>query len=309
MSDPLLLTLSPISQNKTEYLPPTEQNPLQLATTIQPLFPRQIALPFDRQRQSNTIANKILVSTVLALLLLISGGFFYYFGISQPARQHIHTAATASSKIDKQTLLYLTATSGSPALDNSLNHNDSTISWTESTSPEGNSCSFRDEAYYATALQPGLYPCLAQGNDFSNLTDFTYQAQMTIIQGNQGGLIFRSNTIDQNNYPFSTNYYLFSIESDGHYNLSYQGDKSRIILKRDTTTAIQMGLNHPNLLTVIASGSKLALYINKQYIVTVSDTNRNSGMLGVFAQKSDHDTEIAFRNVQLWSLDGKSLLL
>ena len=137
---------------------------------------------------------------------------------------------------------------------------------------------------------------------------------MTITQGDGGGLIFRSDAIDQNNYPFSTHSYLFSVGSNGHYSLSYgsigctcQNATKLVPLKQGTNPAIQTGPNSSNLLTVIADGHTIFLYINKQYVTTVSDTNRNYGMIGVFAQKNNHDTEIAFRNAQIWNLAGKSL--
>ncbi len=318
MSDPLMLASSPTPPNKEVYQLPTEQNPQQLATTIpphQPLPSTQPVVLFGRQ-QHNPMS-KIILGIVLALLLLSGSGLFYYFGVQQPARQRTHTTATASPKINSQTRLYLTATSGSPALNSSLNDNDSAISWVETTSREGNACAFRDGAYYATVLQPqpGIYPCLAQGTDFSNLTDFTYQVQMTITQGNEGGLIFRSDAIDQNNYPFSTHYYLFSVGSNGHYNLSYgnnlgctcQNTTKLVPLKQGTNPAIQTGPNSTNLLTVIADGHTIFLYINKHYITTVNDQSRSTGLIGIFAQKDDQNTEIAFRNAQIWNLAGKSL--
>src|SRR5581483_5080947 len=99
-----------------------------------------------------------------------------------------------------------------------------------------------------------------------------------------GGLLFRSD-------DSGTSYYLFSIESDGHYELSYRSSTGLKSLKRETSTAIQTGLNRPNLLTVIASGDRIALYINQHAIATITDTNRNSGFIGVFAQKSNQNTE------------------
>jgi serine/threonine protein kinase len=309
VSNPRMPVSPPPPQSRQVHLSSADQHPLQQATTIppyQPLLPTQPALPGPRRQQSR-IMSKIILSIVLALLLLSGSGLFYYFGVMQPPKQH--ATATASSKnISPQAKLYLTASSNSPALNDSLNHYDATINWVEvPSSPDGKICTFRDGAYYATALQQGISPCLVQGSDFSNLSDFTYQVQMTITQGDEGGLIFRSDAIDQNNYPLSTSYYLFSVGSDGHYSLSYQTTKNLVSLKHGTSSAIQVGLNNPNLLTVIAHGNTLVLYINKTYVTTVTDHTRSSGMIGVFAQNNNNVTDIAFRNAQLWNLQGQSL--
>jgi serine/threonine protein kinase len=311
ISDPLILAPTPTAPDQEVYQVATEKNPLQLASTIPPrlpLAPTQPALPFGH-RQHNSAVSKIIMGIMLVLLLLSGSGLLYYFAVIQPAKQRIHTTATASASIDSRTKLYLAAISGNTVLNDALNHNDATTTnWVENTSsPDGKTCAFRDGAYYATALQQGLSPCLVQGSNFSDLSDFAYQVQMTIIQGNEGGLVFRSDAIDPNHYPFSTNYYLFSVGSDGHYSLSYQNTKNLVSLKRDTSSAIQVGLNNPNLLTVIAHGNTIILYINKKYVTTVSDHSRSSGLIGVFAQKNSHDTDIAFRNAQAWDLTGQSL--
>ena len=83
-----------------------------------------------------------------------------------------------------------------------------------SNSGEG-SCSFKDNAYHATAQQPDyLYACFAATPNFSN---FAYQVQMTILQGDYGGIIFRANGAN-------SKYYYFRVSKDGAYDLSVSHD-------------------------------------------------------------------------------------
>jgi hypothetical protein len=223
---------------------------------------------------------------------------FYYTKGVRPTQLHFRPPATIPATVNSTTQRYITATNGSPSLDDLLNQNDAD-NWTEFTAPQGGGCAFREGAYYSTVLQKATLPCLAQGTDFS---DFAYQVQMTITTGDEGGLIFRSNEIDPNNPPFSTNYYLFTISHDGHYSLSYQGDKSKVQLTSGFSPAIKTGLNQPNLLTVIARGSNISLYVNRRYIASVTDNNRSSGLIGVFAQNDGNLTDVAFSNAQVWNL-------
>jgi hypothetical protein len=235
----------------------------------------------------------------LALLILGGSGLFYYTRIVQPAQLQARAQATALASTSSTTQLYVTATNGTPDLDSSLNLNDPSWNWVEYAGSQSGSCVFREGAYYSTVTQKGSYSCLAQGTDVSN---FAYQVQMTIVTGDKGGLIFRSDNIDQNSYPFSTNYYFLSISHNGDYNLYYHSDKPPVQLASGSDSAIKMGLNQPNLLTVIARGSNISVYVNKHYITSVSDSTRGSGLVGVFALSNGNPTDVRFSNAQQWSL-------
>ena len=233
--------------------------------------------------------------SILALLIIGASGF--YAITSRSTNLHPRAISIGTAKVSSTTQLYLTATSGNISLNDPLSQNDIN-NWVEYIPPQGGGCAFRGGAYYSTALQKDIQPCLAQGPDFN---DIAYQVQMTISTGDEGGLIFRSDDINPNNYPSSTNYYLFGIRNDGHYSLSYHSNQPSVLLASGSSSAIKTGLNQPNLLTVIARGSNISLYVNQHYITSVNDGTRSSGLIGVFAQNDGNTTDVAFRNVQVWT--------
>jgi hypothetical protein len=238
----------------------------------------------------------MILLSILTLLIIGASGFYAF--ASRLSNGHLRGVPAVTAKPNGTTQLYLTVTSGNMSLSDPLSRND-VNNWVEYVPSQGGGCAFRGGAYYSTALQKGILPCLAQGPDFS---DFTYQVQMTISTGDEGGLIFRSDDIDQNNYPSSANYYLFAIRNDGHYSLSYHSNKPNVLLTSGSSSAIKTGLNQPNLLTVIARAGNISLYVNQHYITSVNDSNRSSGLIGVFAQNDGNITEVVFSNVQVWTL-------
>ena len=62
------------------------------------------------------------------------------------------------------------------------------------------------------------------------------------------------------------------------------------------------GLNQPNLITLIARGSQLTVFVNKQYVDTVSDGLYKGGQIGLIAYYKSSPTEVAFSNLQIWKL-------
>jgi len=73
-------------------------------------------------------------------------------------------------------------------------------------------------------------------------------------------------------------------------------------IAEDTTSTIKTGLGQLNTLTVIAKGSTIYFYINKQYVGSATDNTYSSGMLGVFAADDTANTDVSFSNAQVWAL-------
>jgi hypothetical protein len=186
-----------------------------------------------------------------------------------------------------------------------MSQNDSSWDWWEgSLTQDGNSdCAFMGGgAFYASMQKNGISSCPAQSIDIDGLA---YQVQMTISTGDEGGLIFRSAnvSVDQNGNSTLSNYYFFSISQDGHYSLYYyQNDKSQIRLAAGSSSSINRGLNRANVLTVIAHGSDIYLYVNNHYITHVKDNRHLSGAVGVFARSDTTATSVQFSNAKIWNL-------
>jgi len=98
--------------------------------------------------------------------------------------------------------------------------------------------------------------CLAQATSFS---DFAFQVNMTIVTGSArdgGGLVFRSS---------SNSFYRLRIGVDGSYDLVNQNNT----VASGSSSAIKTGLNRTNVITVVAQGQHIYMYVNKQLIASV----------------------------------------
>jgi serine/threonine protein kinase len=196
-----------------------------------------------------------------------------------------HATATAYTGIITQG----TSSLEDPLLDNSQGNN-----WDVSTLHGGGGCAFMRDGYHSTMPQANFFsPCFARATDFTN---FSYQVQMTILKGDRGGICFRANA---NNGSF----YYFYISSTGTYALqTYNNYILTGTLSDGSSTAIKTGLNQPNLIAVVANGTKPDLYVNMQHIAAVDDSTFIHGQVGVVAEDIKNPTDIVFSNAMVWKM-------
>ncbi len=225
---------------------------------------------------------------ILAILIIGGSGLIYDVAVGRPAEFRAQATAIAQTLLTTTSPqgIYTNATSGKPVINDPLS-SSSRSSWSE-TSKAGSKCAFTSGAYHLNTSGNNL-ETLCFSNT-SNLSDFAFQVQMTITQGSSGGIAFRVDTTE-------SNYYLFFIRRDGIYGLLRSDTNLPKILSYGPSSAINSGLNQPNLLTVIAHGSNLYLYINKQYVVTASDSTYRSGGIGLSGSG-----DVAFSHAELWKL-------
>jgi hypothetical protein len=272
--------------------------------SIQPL-PNIAQQPLPVQPQRRNLPVVIAVLFIMLALLAGSGLTYYYVTkIARPAQlQTQATTATTQTLTSVQSTstitatnpqnLYTQATSGTPALDTSMGSQNAS-DWL----PGGNvRCTFSGTALHAIASRQASL-CFDRSTSFDN---FAYQAQATITQGDVSGLLFRFDAISQRAY-------YFLISSEGFYVLeSAQGSSLSAgnykILAGASSTAINSGLNQSNLLTIIARGSTIYLYVNKQYLTSVSDSTSSFGMIGVAGENTTKGpVDVAFSHIQVWKL-------
>ncbi len=93
--------------------------------------------------------------------------------------------------------------------------------------------------------------------------------------------------------------------ADGAYDLflyvDNNGSHARSLIAGNSS-AMHTGLNQANKLAVIARNANLYFYVNQQYIASVSDSSYGSGQIGLFADNHTNPTEVAFSNLQVWTL-------
>ncbi len=119
---------------------------------------------------------------------------------------------------------------------------------------------------------------------------------MTILKGDRGGLIFRSDG--------SSKFYLFRIDQNGAYNLFLytNSNSTKNLLEGTAPAIIHTGLNASNTIAVVAKGSNIYLYVNQKYLASTTNSTYSSGSIAVFAEDHTNATEVAFSNVQIWQL-------
>lgn len=145
------------------------------------------------------------------------------------------------ARLTQQQELYKKVTSGKPIYSSDLTEQD------QGQWDENSVCGFQKGAYVATLEQPRSFrPCQEQG---FGLSDLAFQVEMTINSGSAndgGGLLFRDKR--------------FRVSLDGSFDLANSD------IQNTLSSAIHTGLSKKNLLTVIAQGENIFLYVNKQFI-------------------------------------------
>lgn len=278
---------------------PLYSAPLPPGGNFSPLGPPNVPHTPTYPQRHSLLGRPLSRQTVLRILLLllvivVSGGTLITAAINQRSNVNALAISTAISATR-------TAQAG-PAfpfsqillLSDPLKDNSRGNQWEEDGNSNG-SCSFSGGNYHASiALQDRFRACIALNFHAGN---FTYEVQMQILKGDCGGLIFRRT---------GARFYYFRVCVDGSYAfIRYTSDANtalNVTLRSGTHPAIHQGLNQANLLAVVASGSKLDLYVNRQLIAGVQDTSYTEGEIGLVAKAKANTTEAVFSNLMVWKL-------
>ena len=317
-------------QNQPQYAEPSQYGAYPQAGG------QYIPPPTSKKRGMSPIV--IILIIVLVLILLAGSGLIYFVGVYQPQKMHADATATVNAQITSTAqanaqatsnalatstaqanatatarasataaasatatayqAILSQATSGTPALNDSLS-TPSSNNWDQlsaSNSTQSGSCAYSGGAYVSSMPSKGYFqPCYAQASTYSN---FAYQVQMTIKQGDEGGILFRTDTAN-------SKFYLFRITQSGAYDLfvyiDNQGTHAKNVLS-NSTSLFKQGLNQSNTITVVARGGNLYFYINGQYIDNVNNTTLSSGKIGVFGESNTNSTVVAFSKAEVWQL-------
>ena len=204
------------------------------------------------------------------------------------------TTVLQSTPTSVQTL-YNQTTQQAPVINDALTQPDN-FGW-DNYATKNTNCSFSAGTYHAKAESGFFSPCYAKATKFDN---FVFQAQVTLIKGHSGGIVFRANSQTDQAYQFR-------ISTDGTYILNKYfldsaGKPQLQTLFSGSAAAIVTGLNHANLIGVVVQGSTISAFVNKQYVNSTNDTTYQSGQIGVYADSDAGSVEASFSKVQVWSL-------
>src|SRR6266487_1869052 len=138
---------------------------------------------------------------VIVLLVMTSGvGLILYSAVLHPAQLHAQATATAQVVATATALqnIYNQATSGSPDFSDPMTGSNAG-NW-EIGSNGQESCSFRRGAFHVVETRKNIsLACLARNTYFSN---FAIQVKVTIIKGDEGGIVFRGSIANSRLYTF-----------------------------------------------------------------------------------------------------------
>jgi hypothetical protein len=234
------------------------------------------------------------VSTVVAVLglLLNLQSIFFPRNVPPSPEERLHRA-----------------TSGVPFFDSSKSAATQNGSWgaTWDTTPnEKGFCQLKDGGYAATSILENTVKVCR-----SNIvrSDFALTVQMTILQGDTGGIIFHW---DQQPGDYH-NFYYFYIETDGSYGL-YKSERQNCpgedcilpLFSSPPDKAIKQGLGVPNDISLVVQGSTFYLYGNGQFLGDVpdNDTPYHQGYIGLASGFGPG--EAVFSNPKIWDTTSGS---
>jgi ATPase domain predominantly from Archaea len=267
--------------------------------------------PFEEPRPSplpwstNSVITRLLTFMLVLLFIAGSSGLFYtqYY---LPNLQHANATATATAQAFGTSIARANATvtaainavrnpylpyQGTLAVNDPLYDNSRGYQWDE----ESGNCQFPGDGYHVfTAVNSYTVWCAAFATNFRN---FVYQAQMTILKGTAGGLIFRA---DANNSKL----YDFQINRDGYFYLFiYTGDPTAATkLEEGQISNFHKGLGQSNLIAVAAQDDYITLYTNRQYVTRVTDSTLGQGQIGCEARDDATPTQVVFAHAKVWKL-------
>jgi serine/threonine protein kinase len=188
---------------------------------------------------------------------------------------------------------YAMLTHGSPSQYYPLTSNIGESKW-----EERNGCTFTAQAYHISSSSSNNFnSCFLQGMTFK---DFVFQAQMTIIGGGTGGLLFRDSGDNANGF-----FYCFRISKDGSWELRFYLDKlsnNFNVLGSGQANAFQTDLGKLNTIGIVAKGGMIDLYINQQYLDSFNDASSKQGSIALLADDLYGPAEVVYNKAEIWVL-------
>ncbi len=270
----------------------------------------------NQGQRSSLSTGRIILFALLALVLIAASFASYYFIIgpnllfanspNTTATAHARGTAQAQGQATANALATANARvsasatalgaegnpyppkSGTLVINDPLSNNSISYNWEEGER-DGGFCTFTGGTYHSNILQSGIFhSCLALATNFAN---FAFEVQAAVITGTSSGIVFRADRA-------TTHLYYFRIDENGNFLLKVYFDKNGTsnIIASGYNAAIHANGN--NLIAVVARGSQIDLYVNRQLIKSLSDSTFSAGQIGVLAFSS----EVVFSNARVWKL-------
>jgi hypothetical protein len=184
---------------------------------------------------------------------------------------------------------------GNLVLEDPLTDNSRGYQWDTGFYTDGGSCNFASGVYQIGETETNhVQTCNAEGP--KQFTNFTFEVKMRIMQGTQGGIAFRQDSMGGS--------YEFLIDTNGSwvFDIQYDGQSSLTTLKSGTAQNFHPGYGQWNTLAVVARQNQIDLYANYDTVATFSDNVHSSGLIGLCASADVNQTNVDYSNAFVWSL-------
>jgi hypothetical protein len=176
-------------------------------------------------------------------------------------------------------------------LDETLLNNTSSI-WESGTSTNNTIDGEFKKGGYDLISRQSMGFTIAESTHFTN---FIYQVQIKMINGDEGGLVFRENLQQKTYYYFNLN------ASTASYSWGISNSAGFTQQSTNTSSAIKTGYNQTNLLTVVARINSFNFYINQQQVYSTNDPTYTNGQIGLDVIDDNNTTEAVFNNAKVWT--------
>ena len=277
---------------------------------VPPVLPPPLPKPWwQRTREIIAVicAAILILVSIIATTAVIGNNHTYTVNATATAQANNATASTrANNNATATAQANATATfvanpyppgTGAMALLDPLKDNSKGQKWDEES--QGTTrCQFIGGSYHAIDSTSKYYDfCFAEASNFSN---FAYQVEMKILNGDCGGLLFRADSAHGNTY-------IFEVCQDSRYRLDVHSgnpaNPDHFLLGFYTNIAIKSGYNQTNVIAIVAKGNTIQMYVNNVPLPsTVNDNTYTQGQIGLLADDALNPTDVVYANMKVWTL-------
>lgn len=166
--------------------------------------------------------------------------------------------------------------------------------WSEQSDTSfGGNCAFQNNTFQVSQVQADKVYLCPNNTQFG---DFTLEVQLVILTGDCGGIAIRDNDA-------TSQFYYFRVCADGTYAIKKYVDSNganTVSLASGSNSAIATGLNGDNTLGIVAKGSSMELYVNRQLVDSANDSDYSTGAISFCAENQTNSTQVAYSNVRVW---------
>ena len=122
---------------------------------------------------------------------------------------------------------------------------------------------------------------------------------MTFVKPGCGGIVFRYNEDRKEGYYFA----LCTDQYYGIYKYTSQSQEgTNLIGKNKFSTFINGSSGEQNVVSVVAQGGTIVLFVNGKQLEALNDTSFSEGIIGMTASTQTKPTEIAFQDAKVWQV-------